>query len=796
MTDHNGSPDQQGQDLIVRVGGDTSEASSPEQRSDDGTINQEVLASSSAQDAPDGGIATEPSRIAQNTEQQSEALPTDSGSEAIEANSGDSTQADPRNVESQRAPSTPGEESEQTETAAAEGSPEEAVAADGEQPTKKRKRRKKRKHPSETGSTEESVAEDESKKAKHKDTFVAPFARFLSAAVSGKKHVFAVNEVVAGRVIRCAEGAVIVDLFGKAIAVVDELEPRDIPVQEIPVVSNTAADENVKAPETETVPSESADSELKASDATITQTDAQAQSVTGDQPSAVNEIATQPLSLDSATALESAEQPVESSGNEAELAAPHADDESHQMAESSEEDSEDEEDADSEESGVEAVAADLPPLEPLKIGQIFKGRIGAVAESGHVALINRIVDIETARGRIEALREQRKRVAGLVFGFNRGGFDVIIEGIRAFCPASGMSLEPIENPKDHIGKKIEFTIPALRGSSKDLIISRRSILEKEHRKKIKELIRSLKSGQKCKGKVTQVRDYGLFVDIGGVEGLVHQSELSYAFGVKPHDAAQVGDEVDVEIIRISTPTDSKKESRKDRTTRVDLSIKALLPDPWDTHRDAVAEGSVQHGKVIRTTDFGAFVELAPSVEGLLHISELGKELKHANQVLKDGDEIYVVVERVDRRARRISLSKLSESAVADFKEGKLIEPGERPVSLQPGARVKVKVDGFEQRGLIVRVLGAAGKRGRGFIPNNETGTERGTDLRKKFPTSTALEVKIIGVERDGGIKCSIKAVAIDDERRAIKEYRREASKQGFGTFGDLLRAKLGEVSRE
>jgi len=359
-----------------------------------------------------------------------------------------------------------------------------------------------------------------------------------------------------------------------------------------------------------------------------------------------------------------------------------------------------------------------------------------------------------------------------------------------------MSLEAIDNPKDHIGKKLEFTIPASKGSSKDLIISRRSILEKEHRKKVKEFLRSLKQGQKCKGIVTQVREYGLFVDIGGVEGLVHQSELSFAFGAKPQDVAQLGDEIEVQVIKISTPGDLKKEAKRDRTTRVDLSIKALLPDPWEIHADAVSEGSVQQGKVIRTTDFGAFVELAPSVEGLLHISELGRDLKHANQVLKEGEEVYVVVERADRKTRRISLSKLSDSAIEDYKQGRLVEPGERPQSLQPGARVKVKVDAFETRGLIVRVIGAAGKRGRGYIPNNETGTERGTDLRKKFPTATELEVKIIGIERDGSLKCSIKAVAIDDERRAIKEYRREASKQGFGTFGDLLKAKLGEVSRE
>ncbi len=427
-------------------------------------------------------------------------------------------------------------------------------------------------------------------------------------------------------------------------------------------------------------------------------------------------------------------------------------------------------------------------------GSIFKGRIGAIAESGHVGIVNRWIDPAEVRGRIEQLREQRKRVRGVVFGFNRGGFDVLVNGIRAFCPASGMSLEEIDDPRHYVGKKLEFTLPAAKGGAdaKDLVVSRRSILEKENRKRVKELLRSLEPGQKIRGKVSQVREYGLFVDIGGVDGLVHQSELSYAFGVKPHEVAKVGDEVDVQVIKVG----SDGEGPKERITRVNLSIKALLPDPWDTNADAIAEGSVQKGRITRTTDFGAFVELAPSIEGLLHITELGRELKHASQAVKEGDELHVVVERADRRTRRISLSKLSAQAAKEFEEGKLEDVGKRPPSLQPGARIKVKIDAADHRGLNVRVVGAAGKRGRGFIPGSETGKERGTDLRKAFPAGTELEVKVIGVDRDGGLKCSIKALAIDEERRAVREYRREAAKQGFGTFGDLLRAKLGDAKQD
>jgi small subunit ribosomal protein S1 len=355
-----------------------------------------------------------------------------------------------------------------------------------------------------------------------------------------------------------------------------------------------------------------------------------------------------------------------------------------------------------------------------------------------------------------------------------------------------MALEDIGDPLDFVGRKLEFLLPASRAGSKDLIVSRRSILERLQRRKTKDFLRSLTPGQKFKGRVTAVRDFGLFVDIGGVEGLVHQSELSYAFGVKPNSVAKVGDEIDVQVLRIGG--DAKRDSgKKERLTRVSLSVKALLPDPWDAHADALSEGNVHKGKVVRATEFGAFIEIVPEIEGLLHITELGRDLKHSSQVVKEGDEIYVVVDRVDRRARRISLSKLSPAEVQDFEAGSLTKDDAAARNLRQGSNVKVKIEKIEPRVVYARVAGTVGRRGRAFIPNSETGTERGTDLRKKFPVGSEIEVKIIGIDRDGSLKCSVKALQIDEERQAVKNYRREAAKQGFGTFGDLLRAKLGEA---
>lgn len=661
----------------------------------------------------------------------------------------------------------------QPENSDAAGADTAAGENAGARKRKRRKRHRAENATGESGAPAEEGADSGTGRAKHKDGSTAPFARFLSGGANARRHAFAVGEEVAGRVVRCDRGAIVIDLFGKATAIADENEPREIPPlrEEDASVSVSSGDQAVTPTEGDAVESGHGSDVEPTSPAAQEQPAAQIDTgVAAQETAATAEQPPQPI----------VEEPPPAAQSPAAAAEQYP--EHH--------DTGDLDDADDSHETASQVPTPLAALPPVEIGKVFKGRIGAIAESGHVALINRDIHVDATIAAIEKYREERKRVQGVVFGFNRGGFDVIVEGIRAFCPASGMSFDEIDDPRTFLGQKLDFTLPPIKGNSKDLVVTRRSILEKERRRRVKELIRSLKPRQKIKGRVTQVRDYGLFVDIGGFEGLVHQSELSFTFGVKPHEIAQVGDEIDVQVVDVVTDGD-----KRERNTRVSLSIKALLDDPWDLHPEAVAEGTVRAGKVTRTTDFGAFVELAPSVEGLLRINELGHELSHANQAVKEGEEVHVVIERVDRHGRRISLSKLSESAVQDFKAGKLGDPTQRQQSLHNGARIMVKVESVEHRGLVVRVIGAAGKRARAFVPANETGTERGTDLRKLFPRNSELEVKILGVERDGSLKCSKKALAVDDERRAIKEYRREAASQGLGTFGDLLRAKLGTPSQ-
>ena len=209
------------------------------------------------------------------------------------------------------------------------------------------------------------------------------------------------------------------------------------------------------------------------------------------------------------------------------------------------------------------------------MGAIFRGRIGGVAESGHIVIVNRVVDKAGVRRALRAARDQHQRVHGVVYGYNRGGFDVLVGGVRAFCPASAMSLAHIDDPNTFVGQRCEFSLPPDKGGNKkSIIVSRRNILEKEARKKARERMAALEVGEKLKGKVLEVRDYGVLVDLGdGLDGLVHMSEVSWGRGVRPQDAAKVGDEVDVEVLKV------QQASRKDRFGRVSLSMRACQPDP-------------------------------------------------------------------------------------------------------------------------------------------------------------------------------------------------------------------------
>jgi len=239
-------------------------------------------------------------------------------------------------------------------------------------------------------------------------------------------------------------------------------------------------------------------------------------------------------------------------------------------------------------------------------------------------------------------------VEGLVEKEIKGGYEIKVVGnTRGFCPYSQMGLQKTDDPQGYVGKKMIFRIVEYSEKGRKLILSSRAILEEEQRQRREQIKETLKEGMVMKGKVVSLLKFGAFVDLDGIQGLIPMSELGWSRVDNIHDVLVVGQEVDVKIIKLDWDKN-----------QIGLSLKQCLPDPWDTVEQTFFEGSVHSGRVVRLTNFGAFVNLAPGVDGLVHISKLGKgkRINHPGEVVAVGQILNVQVENIDRGQKRVSLS--------------------------------------------------------------------------------------------------------------------------------------------
>ncbi len=397
------------------------------------------------------------------------------------------------------------------------------------------------------------------------------------------------------------------------------------------------------------------------------------------------------------------------------------------------------------------------------------------ARTGFVVLTRKPLREEDAKPKVEQASKDGTLVNGLVTGAIKGGVEVNIEGLRAFAPASGMDLHPSEaNFGSLVGQVLDFKVLEFKNNGRDVVVTRRPMLEKEAHERRKKALGLLEEGAVMQGVVRTVVEWGAFValpEAENLEGLVHISEASHDVQAKIEDLFKPGDKVEIKITKI------------DERGKVWMSKKALVPDPWGEAKKKYAPGTRHKGKVTRVEPFGAFVSLESGIDGLIHISDLAlKRLEHANEVVKEEEEVEVVVHHFDTRNRKLGLHPAPPPERAD----------EKPQKVSRGATLDVEVVKGEQAGLRVRVLGATGRYQRGFIPAGHTGTARGTDLRKKFKIGTALRAKVLDVDpRRGEPKLSIRVMAEDEERQAHKDYRKKLQQEsGFGTLGDLLNRAL------
>jgi len=288
------------------------------------------------------------------------------------------------------------------------------------------------------------------------------------------------------------------------------------------------------------------------------------------------------------------------------------------------------------------------------VGDTVEGAVASI-ENDAVVLRVRAGHGAAAPAELRQAHEHGLPVSGTVQSVVKGGVEVTVSGLRAFCPVSQLDLRYVEDPAVFVGQRLDFRITRFeegRGRP-NLVLSRRVLLEEESRARAEAARAAIEVGKVLRGKVTSLASYGAFVDLGGIEGLIHVSELGHGRVAHPQEVVAVGDEVEVQVLAIAPPDARGRE-------RISLSRRATTPDPWHAEAAKLTTGRRLTGRVSRLEPFGAFVELAPGVDGLLHVSELAelgkRELRHPREVLKVGQPIEVAVLSVVPETRRIALA--------------------------------------------------------------------------------------------------------------------------------------------
>ncbi len=253
---------------------------------------------------------------------------------------------------------------------------------------------------------------------------------------------------------------------------------------------------------------------------------------------------------------------------------------------------------------------------------------------------------EEAWTRLERLSEKKETVKGTIVGRVKGGFTVDLGGVNAFLPGSQVDIRPIRDVGPLMGQAQPFAILKMDRPRGNIVVSRRAVLEESRAEQRAEIVGNMAEGEKRKGVVKNITDYGAFVDLGGIDGLLHVTDMSWKRVSHPSQVVEVGQEVEVQIIKINPDTQ-----------RISLGMKQLMTDPWDGVSAKYPVGAKLTGRVTNITDYGAFVELEDGVEGLIHVSEMSwtKKNVHPGKIISSSQEVDVMVLDVDAEKRRISL---------------------------------------------------------------------------------------------------------------------------------------------
>lgn len=395
-----------------------------------------------------------------------------------------------------------------------------------------------------------------------------------------------------------------------------------------------------------------------------------------------------------------------------------------------------------------------------------------VSISGGIKLSRRLQRGAASAAQLENAFHSGLPVEGKVEKAVKAGYEVSVAGLRAFCPQSQIDAARESDPASHVGHVYAFKIVEFREGGHKFVISRRRLLEEEQQARAEEVRQQVVPDAVLTGRVVSIREFGAFVDLGGgVQGLLHASEMSWSRGADPAKLVSPGEELTVKVLRVE---DGK----------IALGLKQLTADPWSTVAEQYEVGQVHTGRVTRLAEFGAFVELAPGIEGLAHASTFaptGKAGGWAKSVTIGMSAAFEVLS-VDPEKKRIG--------VALVDEGSPRAGTARTPAIVTGARLKGKVERHDKMGVFVFL----GPGVTGLVPVSETGVARETELRSAFPVGSELEVVVLDADpARRRVRLSVKAIAEAAERAEVGDYAaRTATTQAgsFGSLADKLRGAL------
>lgn len=408
-----------------------------------------------------------------------------------------------------------------------------------------------------------------------------------------------------------------------------------------------------------------------------------------------------------------------------------------------------------------------------KIGDKIKAYVTSMR--GSIQLSKSLGKGHESQKSLEMAYEQQMPVRGKVMADSKGGFEVSVLGKKAFCPVSQIDLRFVEDKAPYIGRDFEFLIETFNQNGRNIVVSRKKLLSRLAEEKLQQLMDQGETDEVFTGVVTDLRDYGAFVDIGGIEGFLHISELSYSRVTKPSDLLTRGETIKVKVLSAE---------RRDGKPRVSLSMKAIDQDPWVDVLTDFKEGESYPARVTRLTKHGAIVELKPGIEGMIHLSEMswGKRVYDPQTICNVGDQIEVRILAIDSEAKRMSLSMkaLQDDPFSRFSQ-----------EVKPGSEVDGKVEKLKGFGAIVRLSEGV----TGLIPMAVLKKAFGEGYRKHSSPPKEIKVVIKRVDQeDEKVLLSLPNIEEDEDSFDFEAYEKEKSQQvksaETGSFGLLLAERL------